>query len=331
MANQEQLEILEQGGLAWNRWRQEKTSVKVDLTKARLSGANLGTANLSEAILSGVDFRDANLSSVNFRGSQLDNANFQGSTLYRAIFAQTTLNQADFLNAKIGETVFAFTDLNQALNLDTVKHGLPSSVGEETIVLSKGSIPESFLRGCGLSDWQVESAKLYNPDLINEEIVKVQYRIYDLRATQAIQISPLFISYSHSDSAFVDDLEIHLNKKGIRFWRDTHDSKAGRLEKQIDRAMRLNPIVLLILSENSLKSDWVEHEVRTARTLEKEKGRDVLCPIALDDSWKNSPWSKIVMEQVMEYNILDFSGWKDNRKFKNTFNKLIDGLGLFYE
>ena len=60
-------------------------------------------------------------------------------------------------------------------------------------------------------------------------------------------------------------------------------------------------------------------------------GRDVLCPVALDDSWKNSPWPKRVMEQVMEYNILDFSAWKDDGKFGNTFNKLIDGLELFYK
>jgi len=37
------------------------------------------------------------------------------------------------------------------------------------------------------------------------------------------------------------------------------------------------------------------------------------------------------MEQIMEYNILDFSAWEDDAKFGNTFNKLIDGLGLFYK
>jgi hypothetical protein len=75
----------------------------------------------------------------------------------------------------------------------------------------------------------------------------------------------------------------------------------------------------------------VEHEVRTARGLEKEMGRDVLCPVALDASWKDSPWPRRVMEQVMEYNILDFSAWEDDGKFGNTFNKLIDGLQLFYK
>jgi hypothetical protein len=59
--------------------------------------------------------------------------------------------------------------------------------------------------------------------------------------------------------------------------------------------------------------------------------RDVLCPVALDDSWKDSDWPERLIEQVMEYNILDFSNWKDDNKFGSTFNKLIDGLELFYK
>ena len=126
-------------------------------------------------------------------------------------------------------------------------------------------------------------------------------------------------------------MDSSLTKKGVRFWRDIHDAASGRLETQIDRAMRLNPTVLLVLSKNSIKSDWVEHEVRTARELEKELGRDALCPIALDDSWKSSRWPKRVMEQVMEYNILDFSKWENDSVFEEQFVKLLSGLDLFYK
>jgi hypothetical protein len=59
--------------------------------------------------------------------------------------------------------------------------------------------------------------------------------------------------------------------------------------------------------------------------------RDVLCPVALDDSWKDSKWDKHVMEQVTKYNILDFSVWKDDSKLDSMFRKLIDGLELFYK
>jgi len=198
-------------------------------------------------------------------------------------------------------------------------------------LLSKGKIPEAFLRGCGLSDWEIESAKLYNPDLTNDEIVKIQYRIYELRATQAFQINPLFISYSHQDKPFVDKMDTALTKKGVRFWRDIHDATAGRLETQIDRAIRQNPTVLLILSKNSIKSDWVEHEATKARKLEKEIGHDVLCPIALDDAWKSSSWSEIIMDQVTKYYVLDFSKWEDNPTFEEKFAKLLNGLDLFYK
>lgn len=103
------------------------------------------------------------------------------------------------------------------------------------------------------------------------------------------------------------------------------------METQIDRAIQQNPTVLVVLSKNSLKSDWVQHEVRKARELEREMGREILCPVALDDSWKSAPWPARVMEQIMEYNILDFSGWEDDTKFNEVFAKLLNGLDLFYK
>jgi hypothetical protein len=241
------------------------------------------------------------------------------------------LNEADFTKTFLARTIFIGNDLSDVIGLEDAWHSGPSVIGAGTIKSSKGKIPAEFLRGCGLSDWEIESAKLYDPELNNEEIKKILYKIYDIRAQQSIQISPLFISYSHADSAFVNQIEIYLNVRGIRFWRDVHHATAGRLEKQIDRAIRHNPTVLVILSENSIKSDWVQHEVRMARELEKETGRDVLCPVALGDSWKDSPWPKRVMEQVMEYNILDFSRWEGDAEFEKLFKKLIDGLELFYK
>jgi hypothetical protein len=110
-----------------------------------------------------------------------------------------------------------------------------------------------------------------------------------------------------------------------------HHATAGRLERQVDRAIRFNPTVLLILSENAVGSDWVEHEVRLARSLEKEMGRDVLCPIALDDSWKECRWPERLVEQIMEYNVLDFSGWEDCNSFDRMFRRLVEGLNLFYQ
>lgn len=366
MANQEQLEILSQGVDYWNKWRRENPQVeinllqanlrevdlrRINLTKANLTGVDLFEAQLNRSSLSGADLIGAHLTSANLTDADLTSANLMSSNLARANLTRTILTDArlelssllgtvlirmslertNWLNTRIGSTVFVDIDLSKSINLEKIKHAGPSSLSENTLANFNGKPLETFLRGCGLPDWIIESAKFHNPELTNEELVKIQYRIYDLRATQAIQISPLFISYSHADKPFVDRLDAAFTQKGIRFWRDIHDASAGRLETIVDRAMRLNPTVLLILSGNSLESDWVEHEVRSARSLEKEMHKDVLCPVALDDSWKNSPWAKRIMEQIMEYNILDFSEWKDDSKFESIFNKLIDGLGLFYK
>ena len=366
MANQDQLNILKQGYMVWNKWRELNPNVNLDFSKADLKGCNLlyvdllggdlREANLSEANLGGstliganfrgailtnadlqnaeleaADFTEANLLGANLREANLGNTNFLRANLIASDLRGVYLRGANLEGALIGVAAFGDIDLSETFGLEEVISNFPATLGTDTIKLSKGKIPEAFLRACGLSDWEIESTKLHNPDLTNEGIAKIQYRIYDLRATQALQISPLFISYSHADNTFVHKLEENLNAKGVRFWRDIHDATAGRLETQIDRAIRQNPIVLLILSKNSISSDWVQHEIRKARELEKELGRDVLCPIALDDSWKKSNWPQRIIEQIMEYNILDFSVWEDKTAFNSKFTKLLSGLDLFYK
>ena len=361
MANQEQLEIIKKSVEAWNAWRDVYPDVKIDLLGADLNSANLGKANLCkaelgkaklrgadlirvdliEANLRAADLRGANLMTADLRGANLigvdliganlRGADLRGANLSISDFNGTRLSNVNFINADIVNTTFVNIDLSTCVGLEKIIHIGPSHISTSTIEKSKGQIPVEFLRGCGLSDWEIESAKLYNPELSNQEISELQYKIYDLRATRSIQVSPLFISYSHADSSFVDELEKKLTEMGIRYWRDIHDMKSGRMEKQIDRALRLNPTVLVVSSEHSIQSDWVEHEVNTARELEKELNRDCLCPVALDESWKSSPWDQRLMRQVKKYNILDFSKWQDKSTFGTTFKKLIDGLQLFYK
>ena len=310
--------------------------MEADFTNANLSHINLNGALLSKANFSSANLRDANLGQADLRKclltqADLSDANLQEATLTEADLSGAHLTGSDFWRATIGGTILQNSDLSQSMGLETVVHSGPSNISRDIFIKSKGKIPDVFLWGCGLSDWEIEVVQLYKPDLSNEAVNKILYKLYDFRAGQAVQISPLFISYSRADSDFIDKIEGPLKKKGIRFWRDVQDLKSGRLEKQIDQAIRQNPTVLLVLSAHSLNSDWVEHEVRTARGLEKELERDVLCPVALDDTWKDSKWEKHIMEQVIKYNVLDFSDWKEDNKFDGMFRKLIGGLELFYK
>lgn len=371
MANEEHLAILKQGVEVWNKWREANPDVRPDLSKTNLyeadlrwanlsetnlSKVNLGRADLSWADLSVADLVEANLIRTNLSETNLSWANLTRASLWMADFREsnfmaanlreadlhsanlvagnlreTDLHRTDLNGTKVGWCTFGNVNLSETKGLETVEHEGPSTIGIDTLQRSQGKIPEAFLQRCGLSNWQIELAKLFQEGLSREQINDILYRVHDLRVGQSIQISPLFISYSHADGDFVDVMEEHLDNRGIRFWRDVHHATAGRLETQIDRAIRHNPTVLLVLSENSVRSDWAQHEARLARELEIETERDVLCPVALDDSWKTCRWPKRLREQIMEYNILDFSHWENDEAFAEMFGRLIDGLGLFYE
>ena len=80
---------------------------------------------------------------------------------------------------------------------------------------------------------------------------------------------------------FAERLHADLEAKGVRCWYAPHDLKIGdRFRQRIDEAIRVHDKLLLILSEHSVASDWVESEVEAA--LEKERrrdGQDVLFPV----------------------------------------------------
>lgn len=365
MANPEHLKILKQGVEVWNRWRKENPELVPELENVDLEGAYLDEANLANAILRGgnlehVFLRDANLQGADLQettfgialvrfadlqGANLSRADLQGTDFHKCNlafaslretlldgvnFCRANLRGADFYDAAISDSVFADVDLQEARNLDAAEHFGPSVVDGKTLSKAQGNIPDSFLSGCGLSDWEIAAAKLYGPTLSMRELADIAHEIHRLRGESPIHLSPLFISYAHDDLAFIEALEKLLDEKRIRYWRDAHDMKAGRMEKQIERAIRHNPIVLLVLSENSVRSDWVWWEAQKARDLEKELGRDVLCPVALDDAWKTCSWPGPLRRQIEDYYILDFSEWEDSEVRERQFPRLIDGLGINY-
>ena len=52
--------------------------------------------------------------------------------------------------------------------------------------------------------------------------------------------------------------------------------------------------------------------------------------MALDDAWKTCSWPGPLRRQIEDYNILDFSEWQDEATMARQFQKLVDGLGMFY-
>ena len=278
---------------------------EANLSGANLSGANLNEADLSEADLSG----EADLSEANIRGAQLTDANLTDAELIGSTFHE----------ARIGDTIFGRNDLSCVKGLETVQHFRPSIIGIDTILLSKGNIPEKFLRGCGVPDEFITYAKSL--------------------VTNPIQFYSCFISYSTKDQAFADRLYADLQNKGVRCWFAPHDVQGGRkLHEQIDEAIRLHDKLLLILSPHSMESEWVKTEIVKARKREVRDPegflkRRVLFPIRLAPFATLRDWEcfdadtgKDSAREIREYFIPDFSNWKNHDSYQEAFQRLISDL-----
>jgi len=328
-----------------------------DLGDADFSGADVRTAEFYEANLQRADFRDADLRGADFRGAHLGEVEFRGAKLRAVDFRNANLTRADLRGANLAgvdlgganlsearlhgvkldeavcfSTAFTNVDLVDTIGLETIEHLGPSSLGTDTLARAEGTLPIAFLRGCGLPDWEIEAARLYASDLSASQKTDILYQVDRLLSESPIQISRLFVSYSWSDSLFVDRLGGKFDELHVRYWRDKKDATAGRLDKVIDRAVRLNPTVLLVLSKNIENAPWIEYEVDRAVEISRELKRDVLCPIELDRSWlANDSLSGQLKAQIKKYNVLDFSDWRNEESLDRQMKKLIDGLNLHYQ
>ncbi len=303
----------------------------IDLSDANFNRANLTGAMLTNANLIQTSFISANLRWVDLDGAILENAdlshaNLSETSLYSTNLCGAILQGTDLSYARVSRTVFGDIDMSEVIGLDTVNHEGPSTIGLDTIYNSKGKIPELFLRGCGLSDLQIQMVKLQNPDLTPEQVTNITYKIHELHVGKTVQYHSCFISYSHKNEIFAQRLHTDLQNKGVRCWFAPEDMKIGdKIRPAIDQSIRIHDKLLVILSENSMQSDWVEDEAETAIEEEKKRGETVLFPIRLDEAVMDTDQAWAAKLRRTRH-IGDFSRWKDHDAYQEAFERLLRDL-----
>ncbi len=363
MANLEHLAIFQQGVQVWDRWRMEHPEIHPDLSDvdqdlsqrfirgvpmdganlrdvnlagtwlkykslkntdlrganleraylrlADLQGADLSGANLHEAILDQAHLEGANLSKTQLWGASLFEANLRRANLSDANLTNSDLTKADFFEAdfrgaEMTRTILGDVNLRGAKGLEMVIHHGPLVVGIDTIYRSQGQIPEVFLRGAGVPE---------------------NFLIYmHSQVSQSVNYYTCFISYSSKDHAFAQRLYADLQSKGVRCWFAPEDLKIGdKWRDRIDEAVRMYDKLLLVLSEHSVESIWVEREVEAAFEKEHRENRLVLFPVRLDEAVMPATQAWAADIRRMRH-IGDFTRWKEHDEYQKAFARLIRDL-----
>jgi len=308
-----------------------------DLSNANLSNAKIANANLRNSFFSNVNLRGAALNVVdcrcakfssakfsyasvkvvNFQSAYLDDAQFTNAVFVNCNFESCRLEQTDFARSNIGYCSFVNTNMSESKGLETVNHSAPSSIAIDTLYMSTGKIPEVFLRGCGVP----EDFIVYLPSLIG--------------AKEAVQFYSCFISYSSKDEDFAQRLYSRMQTENLRVWFAPIDMKRGeKIWSQIDTAIQAHERLLLVVSEESMKSKWVVTEIRRALKAQKSDGRKKLFPIRLVNYDKIKEWElmdtdtgeDLAVEIRSYYMPDDFTNWKDHDSFEAGFKKLLRDL-----
>lgn len=333
--------------------RLEKANlIEADLSAANLSRASLIGADLSRANLIGADLSNAILIQTNLNGANLDHANFTGTQLFNADLREAymlaaNLNYSNLINANLSKanlsfadlfhtnfsganleranlasartqfTSFVDVDLSTTKGLDKVIHLGPSILGIDTIYKSRGEIPEYFLRGARVPDNFIA----YMSSLTGK----------------AFEFYSCFISYSSKakgngeneekeDEEFAHRLYADLQSEGVRCWFAPEDLKIGdKFRQRIEETIQLQDKLLVILSERSISSTWVEEEVEAAIERERLENRLILFPIRIDNSIIHTKESWAAMLRRTRH-IGDFTGWQSFYLYKKALDRLLRDL-----
>ncbi len=306
MADEELLKVLVRGAETWNKFRRTTKSTSFpDLSGVHLKDIDLGDINLALANIKEAKFENCFFHNANFVGSNLVNTALSYCQLINCDFTQARMTGAIINGSIIGLNIFGDNDLSDVGGLDTCKFIGENILGHKTLMRSK-DLSEYFLRNSGLPD----------------DFIDFYFSIH----AKALQFSSCFISHSSKNKDISEKIYSDLQSNGVRCWFAPEDMIIGsKLRVAIDKAIVKYDKLLLVISKDSIESQWVEQEVEKALQKERQEKRLVLVPIRIDNNIFDidEGWSNLLTNTR---HIGDFRNWKDKDSYKRKFAKLLKAL-----
>ncbi len=168
---------------------------------------------------------------------------------------------------------------------DLLQWGLPGEAGLLGLILLSGGMAiakarDGRQRPLGSSTLEGNRHDLVHRDYSQPQETTMQQ---DLTGSAPESTRRVFISYSHQDSHFVEKLAQDLEQAGIRIWIDRLELAVGdSMIEGVSRGLEESADVVVVLSQASIQSQWVQTELRAKLTqVLSEKGGRVL-PVLIE-------------------------------------------------
>jgi len=108
----------------------------------------------------------------------------------------------------------------------------------------------------------------------------------------------VFISYSHKDEVFKDELEAHLSslvRTGlVSVWNDSVIEPGKNLDNEINVNIRTADVILLLVSPDFINSDYCYKTELEIALQQNEVGQSLVIPVILRPVvWENTPIGRL--------------------------------------
>lgn len=131
----------------------------------------------------------------------------------------------------------------------------------------------------------------------------------------------IFLCHSSKDKFFVRELAERLRSYGVKVWIDEAEIKIGEsLTEKIGKAIDENDYVGVVLSRNSVNSEWVQRELQIAINKEISKKQVVVLPMLLE---------KVEIPPFLRDKL--YADFTSPERYETTFPKILSAMGVTEE
>ena len=158
VADKEQIAKLIEGVAVWNAWREANSNVRVELSKANLSGVVISGANLIKANVRGAILSDAWLVEANLSEADLWNANLSEAIVLDANLTGANRSRANLTGANLSSANLSKANLSEAWLVEaSFNKANPTGANlRRAEVDSSTHLPQATVKDCKIDRYQLE-------------------------------------------------------------------------------------------------------------------------------------------------------------------------------